>query len=84
MRGMENNLAQLFSLMTRPFGSFIQVGHSLPLTKLNFCHGFQNGEYGTCISEIINSLPKGKISDKFKLKAFADDKINVTQNCHLF
>ena len=27
----------------------------------------------------INSLPKGKILDWFKFKAFADDKINVTQ-----
>ena len=28
----------------------------------------------------INSLPNNKISDWFKLKAFADDKIDVTEN----
>ena len=27
----------------------------------------------------LNSLPKDKISDHSKFKAFADDKINVTQ-----
>ena len=29
---------------------------------------------------LINSLPDEKISDWSKLKAFADDKLNVTQN----
>ena len=29
---------------------------------------------------LINSLPDKKISDWSKLKAFADDKLNVTQN----
>ena len=30
-------------------------------------------------SELLNSLPKDKILDRSKLKAFADDKINVNQ-----
>ena len=29
---------------------------------------------------MINPLPDDKISDWSKLKAFADDKLNVTQN----
>ena len=32
-----------------------------------------------CLFIQFNSLPKGKILDSTKLKAFADDKINVTQ-----
>ena len=29
---------------------------------------------------LVNPLPENKISDQSKLKAFADDKLNVTQN----
>ena len=30
--------------------------------------------------ELLNSLPNNKILDLSELKAFADDKLNVTQN----
>ena len=33
--------------------------------------------------EVLNSLPKDKILDWSKLKEFADDKINVTENLKL-
>ena len=34
--------------------------------------------------ESVNSLPNDKILKQPKLKAFADEKINVTKNCNLF
>ena len=34
---------------------------------------------GVIVWEQVNSLPKNKILDWSKLKAFADDKINVTK-----
>ena len=33
---------------------------------------------------LLNPLPDYKISDWFKMKAFADDKLNVTQNIKVF
>ena len=32
------------------------------------------------IKDMLNSFPNNKISDRSKLKAFADDKIDVTEN----
>ena len=45
------------------------------------------GLYGLVLGQymltVINSLPKDKILDCVKLKAFADDKINLTQKLKL-
>ena len=46
----------------------------MELNKLNR----HTGRYSQSRNKTINSLPNDKILHRFKLKAFADDKINVT------
>ena len=41
---------------------------------------FPEASKGVIVWEWVNSLPNDKLLDWSKLKAFADDKINVTEN----
>ena len=53
--------------------TYVQALHHIGLHSLLFCHSFP------VLETPFNSLPNYKFLDWSKLKAFADDKINVTQ-----
>ena len=65
---------QCFLPFWRTFYHFHQI-----LIKLSSANSFGLEESKICRLGGINSLPNDKFLDSSKLKAFADDKINVTE-----
>ena len=51
--------------------------HSHTMTPFSYCHGYKNNQD---IISFINSFSSNKIVGQSKLKAFADGKMNGTQN----
>ena len=51
--------------------------------KIVVCKVFDFGRVKFVVWERVNSVPDDELSAMFKMKAFADDKLNVNQNKHL-